>query len=194
MRGSKSKEVVNIESRTCNIIAKVLILIFGIASFFLGFERIEISGVVSNPSEILYHNFHFGVFYFPSRVSGSGYVIWYNFIVFLIFIIIYIIGFLLNFGYIKKQMLSKIRKKLDLISAILMCIGLVGSVFSSILTLIILEMAPTTITSLSFNLILLSGFYMAIITIILVLAEYIILEKTRFSKNYSKVTDGNQKM
>lgn len=183
LRKSKSKEVVNIDSRTCNIITKVLILIFGTISLFLGFGRLEISGVVSNPTEILSHNFYLGVIPFPSRISGSGYGIGYNFIIFYIFIIIYIIGFLLNFGYFKREKSSGLRNNLDLISVILMCIGLAGSVGSPFLTLLIFEIPPTTITSFSFNLILLSGFYMAIITIILILAEFIILEKTRFFKN-----------
>ncbi|MFX1567598.1 MAG: hypothetical protein ACFFCV_04430 [Promethearchaeota archaeon] len=163
--------------------AKILILIFGTLSFILGFGRLGISGVVSNPTEILTHNFYLGVIPFPSRISGSGYGIGYNFIIFYLFIIIYIVGFILNFGYFKRQKRSKLRDNLDLISIILMSIGLVGSVISPILTLLRFEIPPTTITSFSFNLIFLSGFYMAIITILLILVEYVFLEKTRFFKN-----------
>ncbi|MFX0083888.1 MAG: hypothetical protein ACFE94_19220 [Candidatus Hodarchaeota archaeon] len=170
------------ESKVFNITFKIVILIFGIASVFLGFERVEISGVISNPTEFFIHNLHFGVISFPSRIVGSGYEICYNFVVYFIFITIFIIGFLLNFGYFKKQKLSRIRRNLDIISVFLMSIGLFGSVFSTFLTLLIIEIPPTTITSFSFNLILLNGFYLAIIVITLVLAEFVLLEKTRFFK------------
>ena len=64
-----------------------------------------------------------------------------------------------------------------------MGIGLFGSVSSTILTFIIIEIPPRIITSFSINLLLLSGFYMAIFVIILVLVEFIILEKTRLFRN-----------
>ena len=75
------------ESKKFNIISKILILIFGLVSIFLGFERLEISAVISNPTENFYYNFYFGVISFPSRIDGSGYGIWYNLIVYFIFII-----------------------------------------------------------------------------------------------------------
>ncbi|MFX1573724.1 MAG: hypothetical protein ACFFB0_13320 [Promethearchaeota archaeon] len=174
------------EAKIFNVICKIVILILGILGIFLGFERIEISGVISNPPVNFYHNFYFGVIYFPSRIVGSGYRIWYNLIVYIIFIIIFITGFFLNFGYFNKQKMTRIRKNLDLISAVLMSIGLFGSLISPILTMLIIEIPPTIITSFSINLSFLSGFYMAIIVIILVLAEFIILEKTNFFKKIER--------
>lgn len=171
--------MVNVEPRTFYFISKILILIFGIASLFLGFESLEISGTITESQETFYHLFYFGVISYPSRIDRSGYGIVNPVIVYYLFVIIFIVGFLLNFVYFKKKKVSKLRKKLDLISVVLMGVGLFGSVSSTMLTLIIFEIPPTTIT-FSFDLILLPGFYMAIIVIILVLVEFIILEKTKF--------------
>ncbi|MFX0138947.1 MAG: hypothetical protein ACFFDN_35225 [Candidatus Hodarchaeota archaeon] len=167
------------ESKSFNIISKILILIFGIASLFLGFERIEILGVITNPSDTFFHRFYFGMISYPSRVDGTGYGIWYNNVIYNIFVLTFIVGFFLNFGYFEKKKDSRIRKNLALMSVALMSVGLIGSVSSPILTLIIFEIPPTTITW-SFNLILLPGFYMAIIVIIIVFVEFITIEKTKF--------------
>lgn len=166
------------ETKIFTIIFKILILIFGIISIFLGFERIEISGTTTNPVDTINLNYYFGVTSFPTRFVGSGYGITYNNVVYLLFIITFIIGFILNFGYFKKKESSRLRINFALISIILLGIGLVGSIFSPILTMLIIEFPPTEITSFSFKLHLLIGFYMAIIVIVLVLAEYIISEKT----------------
>ncbi|MFW9936584.1 MAG: hypothetical protein ACFFD5_02990 [Candidatus Thorarchaeota archaeon] len=163
-----------------NIIFKSLILIFGIISILLGFERIEISGVATNPVDIFYFNYYFGITYSPARYDGAGYGISYNNLIYVFFLIIYLIGFLLNFGYYKKQELSRSRKNLFFISIVLLGIGLFGCIFSPILTILIIEIPPTEITSFSFRFFLLIGFYMAIIVIILVLMEYLLFEKIRF--------------
>jgi hypothetical protein len=157
-------------------------LIFGIASLFLGFESIEITGVINEPSQTFYHYFYFGVISYPSRIDDSRYGILYNSIVYYLFVIIIIVGYILNFGYFKTKKASRLRKNLNLISVTLMSVGLFGSVSSPVLTLLIFEIPPTTIT-FWFDLTLLPGFYMVIAVIILVLMEFIILEKTRFFRN-----------
>ncbi len=154
-----------------------MILIFGITSVLLGFISIAITGISTNSTDTFFYNFTFGVLSIPSFVRESGYGIVYNSIIFLIFNIIYLIGFLLNFGYFKKLDMPKIRRNLDLISVLLMSIGLSGSVISTCLTLIVYDLPPI-VFSLSFDFIFLPGFYTGIIAIITILIEYIIFEKT----------------
>lgn len=163
-----------------NIITKFLIILFGILTIFSPIVMVVVSGEATNPIQTFIFYFRFGIVYFPQTFSQEVYGIGasYNVSLYTTFVIIFTIAYFLNFGYFKKEEISKLRSKLDLVSIILMLLGLFGLTFSAIGTTGINKPPSTNITFLSSMNTILPGFHFGIITILIVLAEYIVLEKS----------------
>jgi len=163
-----------------NIITKILIILFGILTIFLPVVMVVISGDATNPTQTFIFYFRFGIVYFPQTFSEEVYGIGasYNVPLYTMFVIIFTVAYFLNFGYFKKDEISELRSKLDLVSVILMLLGLFGCTFSAIGTTGISKPSSTNISYLSNTNTTLSGFSFGIITILIVLVEYIVLEKS----------------
>ena len=168
-----------------NILTKILIIFFGIATILAPVVMVVVSGEATNPTQTFIFYFRFGIVYFPKTFSEEVYGIGasYNVPLYTTFVIIFAVAYFLNFGYFKKGDISKLRSKLDLVSVILMLLGLFGCTFSAIGTTGINDPTSTNITFLSNTNTILSGFTFGIITILIVLAEYIVLEKSSLLTN-----------
>ena len=165
-------------TKKINLIFKILIILFGVITIFGSyFFYSNVTAVISNPSGSAYISFRFGILFIPTNFFGENYTYTYDTSLYVVFVILFVIGFLLNFGYIYKEGSKSFRRYLNVLSVLLLGIGLIGIVITANFT-VIEEIPPTNITSFSYNRGLLSGFQSAIILMVLILIEFIVLEKT----------------
>jgi len=150
------------------IITKSLIILFGISTLLTYIISIKFFG--ASGGQHVYMDFRFG-YIFNTTLDKT-------------FIIIFIVGYflnfgcILNFGYFKKEKISKLRSKLDLVSVVLMLIGLFGYIIYTIEITYPDLSSYDEINYVHTSIEMLDGFYLSIFIIHLVLIEYIILEKT----------------
>ncbi len=165
-------------TKKINFIFKILILLFGVITILTGhFFYSNVTAVIANPPGTVYISFRFGILFIPTNFFGENYTYTYDTSLYVVFAILFVIGFLLNFGYIYKEGSKSFRRYLNVLSVLILGIGLIGIVITPNFT-VIKEIPPTSITSFSYDRGLLSGFQSAIILMVFILIEFIVLEKT----------------
>ncbi len=160
----------------------ILLIAIGVITFFsIYFFYSTVTAVIANPPGSIYISFHFGILFIPINIFEENFTYTYDTSLYIVFVILFVIGFLLNFGYIYKEGSKSFRRYLNVLSVLLLGIGLIGITITANFT-VIEEIPPTNITSFSYDRGIVSGFSSAIILMVLILIEFIVLEKTSLGR------------